>query len=605
MYVDTLITLQENLATYAVEGKKVTGHVTMNSPGMIKCYIQNLKGQSTGSEYALYAFSKAKDKGVRIGKLGKNKETKWMVSEKNVQNSGIKLEELDAVAIVAENDMRGADTIAMGFKSNRYIIVPMIDDIAKVIQGKQGYSAKDYTSTNSTNKKLVQPDPIVKGNNPISKNTSTSTTKYNLKEGNQYDGTCGQSNTTTSNTMGSGAGVGSNTQGTGTGMVSNTQGTGTSMGSNTMGTGTGVGSNKMGTGVSAGSNTMGTGVSAGSNTMGTGVNVGSNTMGTGTSIGGNTQGTGSGVSSNTIGIGDNTVGTGGEIEFEYISDGQNDQPISVNNNNAGATNQTIEQSDFTKQPLLGNVAQSIDAQASNNQAIDTQINNNQATDSQGNNIGESIEDTEAILIKIAQKLQELENNPAIIKGVNSGIPVSKGKANPASVVRDDDTPLDDITAKTSEELERIIARLKGDQTITNKIKEIEEQLTQIQNQDEEPVSSSRSNIEEKLESIYMEKQLEVQNDSDTRDLIIEAEKNEEIEVGVEPEMLNTSPRNALTFIKACMKEFKEKGFLAVEKNKKSIMGERKSVQDEVDYISEIDKKIKEIEERRKQERDKQ
>ena len=97
--------------------------------------------------------------------------------------------------------------------------------------------------------------------------------------------------------------------------------------------------------------------------------------------------------------------------------------------------------------------------------------------------------------------------------------------------------------------------------------------------------------------------MEVQNDSDTRDRIIEAEENEEIEV--ESEMPNTSPRNALGFIKVCMKEFKEKDFLAVEKTKKSIMDECKSVQDEVDYISEIDKKIKEIEERRKQEKDKQ
>lgn len=63
MYVNILITLQENLSTYGIDGKKVTGHVTLNSPGLIKCYVQNLRKSTNGQTYALYAFSKAKDKG--------------------------------------------------------------------------------------------------------------------------------------------------------------------------------------------------------------------------------------------------------------------------------------------------------------------------------------------------------------------------------------------------------------------------------------------------------------------------------------------------------------------------------------------------------------
>ena len=131
MYVNTLITLQENLSTYGIDGKKVTGHVTITSPGLIKCYVQNLKKQPSGQTYALYAFSKTKDKGVRLGNLGSEKETKWITNGKNIENSGINIEEIDGVAIVVEDNMRGADTILMGFKNNRYMIIPLIDDIFK------------------------------------------------------------------------------------------------------------------------------------------------------------------------------------------------------------------------------------------------------------------------------------------------------------------------------------------------------------------------------------------------------------------------------------------------------------------------------------------
>ena len=163
MYVNTLITLQENLATYAVEGKKVTGHVTIDSPGMIKCYIQNLKKQDSDNQYAFYAFSKAKNKGVRIGGLSAQKETKWVVSEKNVANSGLRLEDLDGVAIVAENGRRGNDTIAMGFKSSKYMIIPLIDEIAKSRSSIKG------------NQNAVKPDKVNEGKRPILNSTQTNT----------------------------------------------------------------------------------------------------------------------------------------------------------------------------------------------------------------------------------------------------------------------------------------------------------------------------------------------------------------------------------------------------------------------------------------------
>ena len=69
MYVNELITLQENASTYGEPGKSLSGHITMRSPGRIMCYVQNLQKQSPGNTYGLYLFSKARNKGVRIGEL--------------------------------------------------------------------------------------------------------------------------------------------------------------------------------------------------------------------------------------------------------------------------------------------------------------------------------------------------------------------------------------------------------------------------------------------------------------------------------------------------------------------------------------------------------
>ena len=185
MYVNALITLQENLSTYGIEGKRVTGHVIITSPGLIKCYVQNLKKQASGQTYALYAFSKTKDNGIRLGNLGSDKETKWIIDGKNIENSGMNLEELDAIAIVVEDDMRGADTILMGFKNNRYMIIPLIDEIFKkrvksVRPGGHGSPSvkpekstapsqkAGYTENTLTKSGKLPPKPVEPGN-PLSK----------------------------------------------------------------------------------------------------------------------------------------------------------------------------------------------------------------------------------------------------------------------------------------------------------------------------------------------------------------------------------------------------------------------------------------------------
>lgn len=132
MYINTLISLQENMQTYGVNGQKLNGHVTITTPGMIRCYVQNLKSVSD-QQLILYAFSSKDNKGVRIGALSAptvSKETKWRVHEKNVMDSGIKACDIDAVAVVKEgHNMRETDTVLLGFIRNQYSINPILQNL--------------------------------------------------------------------------------------------------------------------------------------------------------------------------------------------------------------------------------------------------------------------------------------------------------------------------------------------------------------------------------------------------------------------------------------------------------------------------------------------
>ena len=169
MYVNTLITLQENASTYGTEGKRVVGHVTFSSPGRVMCYVQNLKEQLSGV-YALYVFAKQKNKGVRIGQLKHDKETKWLVNEKNIEGSGIRLDELDGVAIVAEQLTRGTEVVLSGFRSGRYMIIPIIDELFSKNQPKATVVEKRRENLpKAVVTKEIQPDPLpqVSGTHPL------------------------------------------------------------------------------------------------------------------------------------------------------------------------------------------------------------------------------------------------------------------------------------------------------------------------------------------------------------------------------------------------------------------------------------------------------
>ena len=129
MYVNNLISLQENISTYGIDGHKVTGHVTLSSPGMIRCYVQNLKSLPTSNDYIFCVFSKSQNRGVKLGKLGAQKETRWLVEEKNILGSGLKLEDIDGVALVVDYEMRGIETVVVGFMRERYMLFPIIDHL--------------------------------------------------------------------------------------------------------------------------------------------------------------------------------------------------------------------------------------------------------------------------------------------------------------------------------------------------------------------------------------------------------------------------------------------------------------------------------------------
>ena len=132
MYINTLIGLEENMPTYGINGKKVNGHVSITTPGIIKCYVQNLnlKGEKA---LELYAFSSKDDRGVRIGELispTESKETRWRVDEQDIMNSGLKIKDIDAVAVVKEGDsMRNTDTVLIGFARNKYTINAILQEL--------------------------------------------------------------------------------------------------------------------------------------------------------------------------------------------------------------------------------------------------------------------------------------------------------------------------------------------------------------------------------------------------------------------------------------------------------------------------------------------
>lgn len=573
MYVNTLITLQENLTTYAVEGKKVSGHVTVNSPGMIKCYVQNLKGQELGHKYAFYVFSKTHNKAIRLGELGKNKETHWIVSEKNVEGSGIKLEDLDAAAVVAENNMRGADTIAMGFKNSRYMIIPLIDDIVKKIP-----SAKSVTASNNT-KTAIKPDYIQKGKSPIKAqelNTSGGTSTSATGQGG-YNNSFNTSTSQNGNMSGSSTGNANNTNSS---QMPEDQGEIMSIynqpGSSNTETGAYYGDQA---GAYYGDQADAT------NGQGQSMNFlggSSNQNGASNNINGQmNQGQMGQSVSQTMTDDDLEFVSQEEMQMVQNSNGMASMNGQNNDNTVAGMSEGLEESDFVKSPIIiGNEFEQISAE-------------------------QNLEDEESELLKIAEKLKETEKNPGTYKYTGSGVAQGSTGTPNASIVRDE--TVDEALEKTSQELRSIIERLSSNGEVRDKIENLKNEIEKLSELSRSYKEDEKNHLEKTLEERYVAKQRDEQEAESELTAKEEPIAVSQGEISKDDSgklsFFGTVPREAISFIKNCIEKVIPQENEAQSIKKEPILDKKRSIQEEVDYISEIDKKIQEIEERRKRERE--
>ena len=129
MAINYLVSLQENMPTYGANGDKVTGHVTIKSPGLIKCYIQNIKKIKNDSKYIFCVMSKQKNRGVKIGEVGVEKENRWLVNQNNINGSGLRLEDIDGVAVVMDDKDKEPETVLLGFVKDRYQVYHIIEQL--------------------------------------------------------------------------------------------------------------------------------------------------------------------------------------------------------------------------------------------------------------------------------------------------------------------------------------------------------------------------------------------------------------------------------------------------------------------------------------------
>ena len=116
MYLNTLICLEENVTGYGKNGARATGHITITSPGIVKCYVQNLR--QLPKEYTVYLISKDQNKAVRLGCINVcdgNKQVTWKVDLNNIKGTGLKGKDIDSAAVIVEGDSIGnTDTVLIG-----------------------------------------------------------------------------------------------------------------------------------------------------------------------------------------------------------------------------------------------------------------------------------------------------------------------------------------------------------------------------------------------------------------------------------------------------------------------------------------------------------
>lgn len=155
MYLNTLICLEENVTGYGKNGARATGHITITSPGIVKCYVQNLR--QLPKEYTVYLISKDQNKAVRLGCINVcdgNKQVTWKVDLNNIKGTGLKGKDIDSAAVIVEGDSIGnTDTVLIGYTQGKYLITSMLES---------ALPKKSAPATSETEKCAPIPKPMPK-----------------------------------------------------------------------------------------------------------------------------------------------------------------------------------------------------------------------------------------------------------------------------------------------------------------------------------------------------------------------------------------------------------------------------------------------------------
>ena len=188
------------------------------------------------------------------------------------------------------------------------------------------------------------------------------------------------------------------------------------------------------------------------------------------------------------------------------------------------------------------------------------------------------------LLKIAESLKQIGKQSSDKQEANLGDSLNLNNPHEDSNVREDDKNNEDAVSR---ELQRIINMLKENQDIKQKTKGIEEQIERMRQLPQTHKLVQKSDIEKTIESRFMAQQL----------------MGEKQEDDIEEEDADTSPKKALNFMSLEKQQIvteettNQKGNTQMEnlEKKENING-----QDEIDYIHEMDKKIRGFEARRRQ-----
>ncbi|MGL4797972.1 MAG: hypothetical protein ACRCWY_01040 [Cellulosilyticaceae bacterium] len=129
MYVNTFICLEENVSGYGKNKKHPSGHVTITSPGVVKCYIQDLG--KIAKPYMVYLVSKKMNKAIRLGNINcpeETKQTTWKIDQNNIQGSGVTAKDIDCIVVIVEGETIGnTDTVLAGYTGDKYLTTSLIE----------------------------------------------------------------------------------------------------------------------------------------------------------------------------------------------------------------------------------------------------------------------------------------------------------------------------------------------------------------------------------------------------------------------------------------------------------------------------------------------